>query len=178
MMDEPLVIADYDPRWADLFTDLRDRVAGVLGGLAVSIEHVGSTAVPGLAAKPVVDIDVVVATPADVASAVERLNTLGYEPSGRGGVAASIPGLVALRWPKGEPRHHVYVVVLDSNVHLERIALRDHLRGKVADRRAYAELKLRAARESRGDWERYSHAKADFIQRVLRDATVTRHSDK
>jgi GrpB-like predicted nucleotidyltransferase (UPF0157 family) len=56
-------MAEYDPRWPTRFAELRDRLAAALGPLAVRIEHVGSTAVPGLAAKPIIDLDVVIATP-------------------------------------------------------------------------------------------------------------------
>ncbi|MBC8123763.1 MAG: GrpB family protein, partial [Gemmatimonadaceae bacterium] len=59
-MPQPIVIVDYDPGWPGLFEELRTPVASILGGLALSIEHVGSTSVPGLAAKPIIDMDVVV----------------------------------------------------------------------------------------------------------------------
>ena len=65
-MSEPLVIADYDPDWPTVFERLRDRVVGALGDLAFAVEHVGSTAVPGLAAKPVIDLDVIVQSQEDV----------------------------------------------------------------------------------------------------------------
>ncbi len=118
-MSEPLLISPYDPAWRDQFERLRERAAAVLGPLAVAVEHVGSTAVPGLAAKPVIDLDVVVASEADLAPAIARLQSLGYRPGGR---RLDVAGLTALGWPEGEPRHHLYLVIADSERHRERSA--------------------------------------------------------
>jgi GrpB-like predicted nucleotidyltransferase (UPF0157 family) len=78
----PVIIENYDPRWPLLFETLRSRIAAVLKELAVSIEHVGSTAVPGLAAKPVIDIDVLLRSSTDLPVAIRRLAELGYEHEG------------------------------------------------------------------------------------------------
>src|SRR5262249_21195118 len=80
-----VVIADYDPSWPSLFASLARSVAAALGPVLVRVEHVGSTAVPGLPAKPIIDLDVVV-QPADVAEAVRRLSGLGYVHRGDLGV--------------------------------------------------------------------------------------------
>jgi GrpB-like predicted nucleotidyltransferase (UPF0157 family) len=109
---EQLVILAYDPRWPREFERLRQRALTVLGDLAVGVEHVGSTAVPGLAGKPVIDLDIVVSSPEDVAVAFDRLATVGYEREGRSGVVAAVDGLTAAHWPRGERRHHLYIVVL------------------------------------------------------------------
>ena len=61
-MPAPVIVTEYDPHWPARFARLRDQLAAALGPLAVRIEHVGSTAVPGLAAKPIIDLDVVIAT--------------------------------------------------------------------------------------------------------------------
>ena len=74
-MPGPVVIVDYDPHWPDLFEELRAPVAAALGDLVVIVEHVGSTAVPGLAAKPIIDMDVVVPSVADIPEAIGRLAT-------------------------------------------------------------------------------------------------------
>ena len=85
-MSEPITIVDYDPQWPILFEQLRIPVANVLGDLASSIEHVGSTSVPGLPAKPIIDMDVVVATAARIPHVIERLATLGYVYEGDKGI--------------------------------------------------------------------------------------------
>ena len=76
-MADPIVIVEYDPRWPEEFARLRDRARSAMGELLVSIEHVGSTAVPGLPAKPVIDMVVVIASDDDLAEAIERLEVIG-----------------------------------------------------------------------------------------------------
>jgi GrpB-like predicted nucleotidyltransferase (UPF0157 family) len=85
-MRGPLIIVDYDPQWPDLFAELRATVAEALGDLVVTVEHVGSTAVPGLAAKPIIDMDVVVPSVADIPEAIRRLAILGYVHRGDIGI--------------------------------------------------------------------------------------------
>lgn len=103
--DNPVVIVDYDPLWPKQFETLRYRLANVLGGLALTIEHVGSTAVPGLAAKPILDIDVLLRSPDDLPSAIAALASIGYLHRGDLG----IPGREAFRAPSNYLRHHLYV---------------------------------------------------------------------
>jgi GrpB-like predicted nucleotidyltransferase (UPF0157 family) len=74
-------MVDYDPEWPGEFERLRDRAARAMGEVALSIEHVGSTAVPGLAAKPVIDL-VVVVRPGEICAAIERLAAIGYVHQG------------------------------------------------------------------------------------------------
>jgi GrpB-like predicted nucleotidyltransferase (UPF0157 family) len=76
---EPIVIVDYDPHWPALFEQLAHALQSALGPLALSIEHVGSTSVPGLPAKPVIDIDLTVSNPADEAAYLPQLEQLGYD---------------------------------------------------------------------------------------------------
>ena len=108
-MADPVVIADYDPSWPATFEQLRDRLTGTLGLLAVAIEHVGSTAVPGLAAKPIIDLDVVIADRADLPAVIQQLRPLGYQHEGDLGV----PGREAFTTPAGPP-HHLYVCALGT----------------------------------------------------------------
>jgi GrpB-like predicted nucleotidyltransferase (UPF0157 family) len=81
-VSDPIVVVDYDPAWPALFTALCVPVAAALGALAVAIEHVGSTAVPGLAAKPIVDLDVAIPSAADLPAATVRLAPLSYVHEG------------------------------------------------------------------------------------------------
>ena len=93
-MPDPIVIVDYDPAWPLEFERVRDRAAAALGDVALAVEHVGSTAVPGLAAKPVIDL-VVVVEPDRVQEAVERLSSIGYVHEGtsasKGGKHSPLP---------------------------------------------------------------------------------------
>ena len=77
-MVDPIVVVEYDPAWPDLFAALSAPVAASLGDVAVAIEHVGSSAVPGLAAKPIIDLDVAIRTEMRLPAAIERLARLGY----------------------------------------------------------------------------------------------------
>jgi hypothetical protein len=72
-MDNPIIVLQYDPRWPALFQSLRGRIAYALDEMAAAIEHVGSTAVPGLVAKPIIDIDVLLASETMLPAAIERL---------------------------------------------------------------------------------------------------------
>ena len=85
-MDPPIHIRGYDPRWPAEFSALRAVLAELLQGVATRIEHVGSTAVPGLASKPIVDMDVVIRAVSDLALAVRRLEGVGYRHQGDLGI--------------------------------------------------------------------------------------------
>ncbi|MDQ3822571.1 MAG: GrpB family protein [Actinomycetota bacterium] len=159
----PVVVSEYDDEWPRLFARIAEPVRRALGDVAAAVEHVGSTAVPGLAAKPVIDVDVVVRSAADVPVAVERLRGLGYVYQGDKG----IPGREAFARPRGAPRHHLYVVVAGSAPHADHLAFRDYLREHPDVAREYAALKRELANRHAGDREAYTDAKADFVARVL-----------
>jgi len=159
-------IAAYDPDWPRRFRALADRAAAALGDIVLSIEHVGSTAVPGLAAKPVIDLDVVV-RPEDVEHAVRRLATLGYGHRGELGV----PGRHAFRTPLGEAKHHLYVCVAGSEGLRDHLRFRDHLRTHPDAAREYAALKQRLAERHRHDPDAYQEAKRAFIDALTRAAS-------
>ncbi len=121
---DPIVVVDYDPAWPALFAALRAPVAAALGVLTVAVEHVGSTAVPGLAAKPVIDLDVAIPSVSALDAAIERLAALGYVHKGDQG----IPGRAAFDWPPHTRRHHLYVCTHDSAEYRRHLLFRDYLR--------------------------------------------------
>jgi len=155
---DPIVIVDYDPEWQAEFERLRARAARAVGEVAVSIEHVGSTAVPGLAAKPVIDL-VVVVRPGEVGAAIERLAAIGYVHQGDRGVE----GREAFGVPTGERRHHLYVCPEDSGELRAQLAFRDRLRSEPELASAYADLKQELAIRFRDDREAYTEAKTEFV---------------
>jgi GrpB-like predicted nucleotidyltransferase (UPF0157 family) len=163
-----IVVVDYDPEWPRTFEVLRDHVHGVVSDLAIAIEHVGSTAVPGLAAKPIVDIDVVVPA-GQVAEAIARLTALGYAHKGDLGV----PGREAMRHPPHLTRHHLYVCPAGNLALANHLAVRDRLRADAAAARAYGDLKKRLAVEYADDVDGYVAGKTAFILDVLRQAGFT-----
>jgi GrpB-like predicted nucleotidyltransferase (UPF0157 family) len=124
---------------------------------------VGSTAVPGLAAKPIIDLDVIVAAQ-DGPEAVHRLGALGYVHEGDLG----IHGREAFLYPPGEERHHLYVLVQSSAELRRHLAFRDALRADATLRDRYAELKRSLAAKYPHDRVVYTQAKSAFIESALR----------
>ncbi|HEY2868149.1 MAG TPA: GrpB family protein [Gaiellales bacterium] len=160
----PIAIADYDPGWPALFERLAEPVRAAVAGLGAHVEHVGSTAVPGLAAKPIIDIDVAVPAAADVPEAIERLRALGYVYQGDKGIR----GREAFLWPPGAPVHHLYVVVAGDRPHRDHVRLREHLREHPEAVKAYAALKRDLAARYGMDRVAYTEAKTAFVVQTLR----------
>jgi GrpB-like predicted nucleotidyltransferase (UPF0157 family) len=160
---EPIVISEYDLHWPELFRELRDGLPPGLRMRVRSIEHIGSTAVPGLAAKPIIDIDVVVAEQADVAEAIAMLAAAGYPHKGNAGV----PGREAFDQPPHLPEHHLYVCVEGAAPLVAHLRLRDHLRANPDTAREYAALKRELAAAYGDDRAGYTEAKTAFIEAVL-----------
>lgn len=168
-MTEPVIVVDYDPAWPLLFQRLGDRALTAVGDVALGVEHVGSTAVPGLAAKPIIDLDVVVRAAADLPIAIARLAPLGYRHEGDLG----IPGREAFRWPPADPRHHLYVLPADSQELRRHLAFRDYLRTHPDAANAYGDLKRTAAEHHCDDRVAYMAAKDALIKRILACALGT-----
>lgn len=165
-MPAPVVIVDYDPAWPIVFAGLSARLAEALGGTALSIEHVGSTAVPGLAAKPIIDLDIVIVSETVLPDAICKLAAVGYAYEGGRGLA----GRHAFSPPSGLPKHHPYVCACDNAELGRHLAFRDHLRRHPADSEAYGRLKRALAERFRDDRDGYTNAKTAFVEDVLRRA--------
>lgn len=151
--------------WHDLFAQEEGRVRLALGEYALAIEHVGSTAICGLSAKPIIDIAVAMQEIADVERCVTALEQIGYEYRGEQG----IPGRHF--FGKGEPRtHHLHIVEMDSEFWRNHLLFRDYL-GKHREVAAkYEKLKRELAEKYKGNREAYTEGKAAFIEGVLNDA--------
>lgn len=162
-------IVDYDPTWPETFEQLRKPVWDVVGDFALCVEHVGSTSVPGLAAKPVIDMSVVVPSEADVPRAIKRLATLGYRHRGNLG----IEGREAFFSPPDLPRHHLYVCPQGSLGLRNHLAVRDYLRTHPDAAQEYGALKKRLAQRYPKDIDRYLDGKTDFITAILREVGLT-----
>jgi GrpB-like predicted nucleotidyltransferase (UPF0157 family) len=163
-------VAEYDPEWAERFGRLRDEYAAAMAAAGVPvlvIEHVGSTSVPGLAAKPIIDVDIVVAE-RDVEAASRVLTGLGFEPLGDLGVP--------LRWafqaPERLGKTNTYVVIEDALSLRNHLAIRDTLRADAGLRDEYAAVKRRLGATS-GTGEEYNAGKNAIILRVLAAAGLS-----
>ncbi len=162
LVQHAVVISDYYPGWPLVFDSLAGRVGRNLGPVATAIEHVGSTSVPGCAAKPIIDVDVVVA-PGDVSRAIELLANMGYVHTGDQGV----PGRQVMKPPNHGPNHHLYVCPSDSPELARHLAFRDYLRAHPEEVRAYSTLKKELARRLGSDRLTYTESKGAFIARIL-----------
>jgi GrpB-like predicted nucleotidyltransferase (UPF0157 family) len=162
---DPIEVVDYDIAWPGLYEKWRDRLTGTLGAAALRIEHVGSTAVAGLAAKPVVDIQVSVADLSDESRYVPQLETTGMQLRSRDQLHRY------LRPFAGQPREaQVHVCALGSTWEYEHLLFRDYLRANPAARDAYADAKRAAARIWHDDRWAYPEAKTGIILDILEAA--------
>ena len=167
-----LVVRDYDPEWPRWFQTLSDYVWPAVRDVAVRIDHVGSTSVPGLAAKPIIDLDIVVAAEHDVRPVIDRLAVIGYRWRGDLGVR----GREAFRPPASEslPPNNLYLVVRDNKAHMDHWLLRDLLLSDGEARESYAALKRFNAEQADGDIDVYVAAKANFVAALLTRARAER----
>ncbi|GAA1683304.1 GrpB family protein [Fodinicola feengrottensis] len=159
-----ITVVDYDPAWPPRFEVLRQEYARAMAAAdvpVVAIEHVGSTSVPGLAAKPVIDCDIIVA-PADVEAASAVLVGLGFRPLGELGIPR--------RWAFKEPARlagtNTYVIVEGALSLRNHLCVRDVLRSNAALREEYAAVKLRVAATA-ANIDEYGRGKNATIQRIL-----------
>jgi GrpB-like predicted nucleotidyltransferase (UPF0157 family) len=153
------VIVDYDPSWPLRFQLERERVRGALGAHALRIEHVGSTAVPGLAAKPIVDLLVTVDDPDDERVTAPALRSAGYE------LKVREPGHRMFR--AADRGVHVHLWRQSDPLVVRQLKFRDRLRSSPADRHAYEQLKRDLAAREWSDMNDYANAKGKLIKEIL-----------
>ena len=168
-IDGPMHLAEPDPAWPDLFAREAERIRGALGEAALAIEHVGSTSVPGLAAKPIIDILLVLVDPADEAAYVRALEAAGYV------LRIREPDWYEHRMFKG-PDTDVNLHVLPARcVEIERmLAFRDHLRRDAADRDRYERTKRELASRTWEYGQNYADAKTEIVEDILTRALTER----
>lgn len=154
-----VVIVDYDPGWVARFEVESDRVRRALGAAALRVEHVGSTAVPGLAAKPIIDLVVTVADMENEDLVVPGLESAGYE------LRVREPGHLMFRTVERDVHVHVWA---DSDREVSRVLrFRDRLRESPADLAAYERLKRQLATREWADGNEYADAKGPLIEAIL-----------
>jgi GrpB-like predicted nucleotidyltransferase (UPF0157 family) len=162
----PVVLAEYDPRWPVLFEREADRIRAVLGGTAVLIEHAGSTSVPGLAAKPIIDIVLAVPDSADEPAYVPAMEAAGYV------LRVREPGWFEHRLFKGPDTNVNLHVFTAGAAEIDRMLLfRDWLRGHDADRKAYLAAKRELAQRTWRHVQNYADAKTGIVEQIMARAT-------
>ncbi|GGD76879.1 GrpB family protein [Paenibacillus nasutitermitis] len=159
-------VVPYDPVWKEQFRQIRSMIEGYIGDLILGIEHVGSTSVEGLPAKPIIDLDAVMEDYSMLPAIVERLAKAGFEHQGNLG----IEGREAFNptVPDGFMKYHLYVCPKDGKGYLEHIAFRDYLRSHEAARREYASIKMKLAKQHRHDIDSYCDGKSEFVAAILK----------
>jgi GrpB-like predicted nucleotidyltransferase (UPF0157 family) len=168
-IDQPVEIVPYDPAWPGQYERERTRLLSLFPGTFFGIEHVGSTAVPGLAAKPLIDILAAVASLGVADALVPLLCQQGYTTSAE--FNATLKGRRWLmRHAGGRRTHHLHLVPLDGEDWANRLRFRDLLRGDPGLAGRYAVLKSQLAAEVGSDREAYTNANAAFIEEALRGA--------
>lgn len=160
--NEPIVVVAYDPAWPERFAEVAARLAGALGPAAARIDHVGSTAVPGLPAKPIVDVQISVPDVEDEQAYVPSIESQGFE------LRWIEPGHRYLRPPPELPRlWQIHVCQVGSEWERVHLLFRDYLRAHPTAASDYAALKRRLARAHRRDPIAYNDAKSPFIEDTL-----------
>ena len=157
----------HDPAWRDAYETEVERLRGLVGGRVRSFEHVGSTAVEGLLAKPIVDLLAVVDDPDRTDDLVATLEANGYEHRPND----DVPDRVFLaKGPRDNRTHYLSLAERDSDCYREQVAFRDHLRENPAVADEYAERKRELAAEYSDDRKAYTAEKSAFVEEVLGDA--------
>ena len=168
---QSIVVADYDPAWSERFGREEAKIRAALGEAALSVEHIGSTSVPGLAAKPIVDVLLVVEDSGDEASYLPALEEAGY--------------VLRVREPDFDehrmfrtPEKDVHVHVFSSgSLEIERyLLLRDRLREDQGDRELYARTKRDLASRDWPSMQHYAEAKTEVIEGIVARAIARRSS--
>jgi GrpB-like predicted nucleotidyltransferase (UPF0157 family) len=164
--NEPIEVVAYDESWVEHFAVAERELRVALAPFVVEIEHIGSTAVPGLAAKPVIDIQVGVQTLDDSAEIVSAVESLGYEYVPE--FEDELPDRRYFRrWADGHRSHQIHLVERSNTEWWDRhVRFRDWLRDHDDDRLRYAELKMNLASTHRDDRRAYTDAKSGFIRAI------------
>ncbi len=162
-LDRSIYLAPYDPEWPQAFARLAKRIRNALGDKVCLLEHVGSTSVPGLAAKPIIDLVLGVVDSADEASYVPPLEEEGF--------------VLKIREPDWFQHRMLKTPDTDGNLHVfsrgceeidRMLAFRDWLRGHEDDRRRYEETKRKLAAKTWKNIQQYADAKTDVVQEIMR----------
>ncbi len=170
-----VVVSEHHARWAQLFEQEAARLGPVFGDLLLEIHHIGSTAVPGLPAKPVIDIMPIVKNITQVDLLNGQMQSLGYEAMGECGLA----GRRYFRKGGDDRTHNIHAYQWDNRQAIERhLAVRDYLRTHPAMAREYGELKQRLAKQFPEDIYGYMDGKDSFVKALEQEALRWRQEQK
>ncbi len=152
----------YTDEWGRLFEEEKSRLQAAVGKYVLDIQHVGSTSIPGMGAKPIIDIGIAVKNFEEASICIPPIEQLGYEYKGENGIPRRH------FFAKGNPTtHHIHITEIGSRDWNNQITFRDYLTQHPEIAKAYAELKMELAQRYPTDRESYLEGKAPFIERVL-----------
>lgn len=166
---EKVVLREYEPSWPLAYFTECERLVSLLPSVFVELQHIGSTAVKGMPAKPIIDILAGVSSMAQAESLVEPICRSGYTTSAQFN-ATLTDRKWFMRWADGHRTHHLHVVVHGSAAWHEHLRFRDALRSQPELAARYALLKAQLAARHAADREAYTDAKAKFVRSVLEGA--------
>lgn len=170
MITKHIVVLPYDEQWKHDFLQIKAELTSILGQLAIEIEHVGSTSVQGLSAKPIIDIDVVIKDYSGLENVISALGKIGYQHEGNLGIV----GREAFKYDGKEHlrKHHLYVCSEDSPELKRHIAFRDYLKTHPDAVREYSRIKEEGAALYPDDIERYIEHKSPFIEKIYAEIGI------
>lgn len=170
MITKHVVVLPYDEQWKHDFLQIKAELANVLRQLAIEIEHVGSTSVQGLSAKPIIDIDVVIKDYSELEDVISALGKIGYQHEGNLGIT----GREAFKYEGKEHlrKHHLYVCSEDSQELRRHIAFRDYLKTHPDAVREYSCIKEEGAELYPDDIDRYIEHKSPFIEKIYAEIGI------
>lgn len=176
-MPEPIIIVDYNPEWPREYETTATRILGAIGDKVVAIEHIGSTAVPALGAKPIIDILVAVVVISDAHKCITPLQSIGFEYT----PYPDFPERLFFRdGPMGDGPHHLHMTEFMGSFWEEKLLFRDFLRAHAEVAQEYFLLKkLLVTRygADREKYEPYTEAKTSFIESVLARARAEKQPE-
>lgn len=162
-MSPAVEIVPYDSNWPRVYANVEGALRAILGSKVVAVDHVGSTAIPGMSAKPVIDIDITLSGLADVDEARTRLMDAGYESRGN----RYDDDVWAFMMKTTTPNYRVYLCPPKNETHLRRLLFRDYLRKHNEAAEAYSLLKTKLASQYAYDGDRYTSEKREFVADIV-----------
>ncbi|KQV84286.1 GrpB family protein [Rhizobium sp. Root1220] len=164
----PIRVVDYDPQWPHLFEAVRAELLALAADRILAVEHIGSTSVPGLAAKPKIDLDAVLISQSALAELTPCLPAAGYISHG------DVHGEGRWTFTRDHKGYglRLYLCTEGNVAHRDRLLFRDYLRAHPQRAAEYQALKLHLAAEAQGDWDVYTGGKSDFVSETIARATA------
>ncbi len=160
---DKIIVEEYNPKWKEWYEELKSFIWPAVSDFALNIEHVGSTSIKNLSAKPKIDIDIIVNDLDASNDCINALENIGYKHRGNLGII----GREAFLAYNPKYQHNLYVCLADSDSLKNHLTLRDHLRANIEDVKIYSKLKYELALKFPYDIDGYIDGKTDFILSIL-----------